>query len=169
MIDPGWLARRGAIVADRTEGQFPVGVLAPESRVLDLYCAGFHGKNTASFCADAGVAEYEGVDCDVDKLALMRAIYPSAWRFVESDVAAAVAAHLEKGDAFDVVIADPWTQAIAATWEHLEEFERLLAPRGFLLLGCTNAERGAHPELKFHRRSNHAGGIWWAIVRKAFA
>ena len=163
--DAGWVNRRGAIVDGRSEGQFPLELLRPTSRVLDLYCAGFLGKNTASFCADVGVAAYEGVDMDVAKLEQMKLVYPMAWRFFQAKVLPAMSERIERGELYDMVIADPWTNAIAGAWEMMGIFKKLLSPGGVLLLGSTNAEKEAHPEHKYHWRSDHAGGIWWAIIR----
>lgn len=159
-----WAGARAAIINERSDDHFPPGLLRPEMRVLDLYCAGFLGMNTASFCADAGVKDYQGVDTDDGMLEKMRKAYPLAWRFVRSDAAVAVSLHIEAGSLYDLVIVDPWTDWIADAWTRLDDFKKLLAPGGILLLGALNAEKDAHPEMLFHWRGDYVGGVWWAVI-----
>ena len=166
-MDQKWAANRHEIVKLRSDDAFPSDVLRRDLRVLDLYCAGFLGMNAASFCADAGVAAYDGVDTDEAKIVQMRSVYPDSWWFTTNRAEWAVAACVEGGRVFDLVIADPWSQHIAGAWRMLRDLQRLVAPGGALLIGATNAEKEVVPGLRYHKRSEHLGGIWWAIIEGA--
>lgn len=151
------------IRAARTPGTFPTDLLTPGVSVLDLYCAGYLGRNVASWCADACVLTYVGIDEDRAKLDEMRALWDlDGWDFVHAD--ARDLAPLNIRGTFDIVVADPWTQEIPALWERRDELAKLVAPRGHLVLGAMTEQLERYAPARTVARSRYMGGVWWAVI-----
>lgn len=90
----------------RATSSFPTEILGRCQSALLLYCAGFYGRNDGIHVLEAGIEDVLGVDTDVEKIAVMRGLYPDSWEFLVGD-ATTVATHLwAEGRKFDLVVCD---------------------------------------------------------------
>jgi len=164
--------------ASSTPGSFPIEVLEGSTTALLLFGAGFLGANDGIFVHDAGLSAVTVVDTDPVKIDEMRPIFPN-WSFERRE--ARTYAYQDASPA-DVVIVDPWTQAMnwvmneTPLWHSLATRylvigvsvpwfnDQLLPPT---LEGINSWVRhctiGVPQAVKLHRRSEYRGGVFWAV------
>jgi hypothetical protein len=137
---------------DLQPGPFPAEALDSCKSALLLFCAGFYGRNDAIHLARAGVADVTGVDRDAERLAVMRALYPSTWSFVEADV---FAWHPDRR--FDLVIADPQT----SDWERMYNTLPIVSgwAHKMVVLGTSTAIADQH-----ERRLDRSSSSAWVVL-----
>lgn len=151
---------------------FPVAALDGCRTALAIFSAAFYGRQDVIHLWDAGL-DVIAVDTDVKKLRLMQSLYssephPLAVRVVDAGEFMTRAFSVEKS--WDVVTFDPWTQTIAKLWAGLPHFS-ILAAR-VLIVGATAVEVAEARSLEgfsgpvFLKRSDHAGGIFWAVFKR---
>jgi hypothetical protein len=178
--------RPGArVLAEET---FPCAVLAGAETAACFFAAAFHGRQDVIHVLDAGVREITVIDKDWPKLLAMAALYPKDTLRLRHGDALLEAKHLiGRGDAFDVVTLDPWTQFIPATLSSFTTYARLArralvagvsaewladappTPEGVLKrlwLEIGEEPLVAVPCVEVRKRSDHLGGIYWAVFSR---
>ena len=165
---------------------FPVRVLCGASSAACFFCAGYLGRLDAIHVCDAGIRDAFLCDLDQEKLAVMREIYPTTWRFERGDAYRLAERLVRKGEQFDVVIVDPWAGHAVRLLTKTFPMWYALARRHLLLTvplpwfsdqGLTPTPEAAGAAIrKAHGlevdveevrwRSEWKGGIYWVIVRK---
>lgn len=162
---------------------FPRGVLDGAQSAALFFGAAFHGRNDAIHVADAGIRDAVVVDADAPKLGAMRAAYPSTWRFVAGDAYAVAQDLRERGERFDVVVADAWQKDCGRALDALPLW-CALARRHVLVtvakpwldaqglradaasLGAWLASRRIEGEVEsVALRAGWSGGTWWLVIR----
>jgi len=169
--------RRGADPAT-----FPAEVVRDATSAACFFGAAFHGRNDAVHLADLGLADVVVVDVDDAKLAKMRTIYPSTWRFVVGDAYAAARDMASRGERADVVVADAWQSECARALDELPLWfsvakrhvlvtvakpwldERSLAPDVASLQAWLDGRGIAARVERLHFRAGWSGGTWWLVA-----
>lgn len=141
---------------------FPSQVLKPQHKVLSLFCAAFGGQQDVRFIHEAGVKDCTLVDYDAEKLATVT--YP--YRKVCGDCFEFIELAYHRGEKYDVIVSDHWTnQDTEIHWRYFDKL-RKMAP--VLILGIcqvyldTLPER---PEGEYFKRSAFRGGIYWRLIQ----
>jgi 23S rRNA (cytosine1962-C5)-methyltransferase len=165
---------------DQSESRAFVAGLAPEARVLDLYCytGGFSVR-----AARAGAAAVTGIDSSAPALQLATAAavmngVGATCAFRRGEVFGEAARLAATGERFDVVVADPPAFAksrrdAGAALRGYRKLARLAAavtaPRGFLFLASCSFHVGAVEFAEAVRRGLGDAGRGGRIVRSAGA
>jgi 23S rRNA (cytosine1962-C5)-methyltransferase len=165
---------------DQSENRAFVAGLAPEARVLDLYC---YTGGFAVRAARAGATAVTGIDSSAPalKLAAAAAVMNGVAEtcvFRRGEVFAEAARLAAVGERFDIVVADPPAFAksrrdAGAALRGYRKLARLAAavtaPRGFLFLASCSFHVGAAEFAEAVRRGLDDAGRGGRIVRSAGA
>lgn len=166
---------------------FPTHLFHGVRSAVSFFCAQFHGKNDVVHLYHMGLDDVTLVDIDSAKLAHMAAIYPPTWRAVEQDAFAFAHEQRAANQSWDLVVCDPYSSlapevvtthvagfvGISSDWVVLLFSQAILDTHG---LGANNHDAiadfvsdhaGTPVEcVEVVRRSGHAGGIYWVVLRR---
>lgn len=164
---------------------FPTRILNGCRSAASFFVAQFYGKNDVIHIYNAGIAQVTLVDLDVEKLGVMRDIYPDDWEVLCEDAFAAARRFREGQRTFDVVTCDAYSGGDAETvaWTGYPLWESLAGKYLLLMYSASMLEQlHAAPEpasvaealnrrldrvvrvVDLIKRSSHAGGIYWCVI-----
>lgn len=143
---------------------FPVERLAGMTTAAAFYCAAFLGRQDVVHLNDAEL-EVIGVDIDAEKLAQMELLYDD-FLGSEGDAVDFARTRAAREITYDVVVCDPWTHDIPYVLSRLDVFAAVCSR--VLIVGLVSGTSAPNSVGSFHlaeilHRSNHAGGVWWAV------
>jgi hypothetical protein len=146
---------------------YPTRVLEGAETGLVLFAAAFLGHNDAIHFAEAGARGF-CVDRDGERLAQMARLYPDDWQWAVDDVWKFAEAARTLGEQWDVVSADPWTDAFQAVADRAELLCSLA--RRAVTIG-TGARTNVTPPAGWRitevvERSSFRGGVNWTVLER---
>jgi len=142
----------------------PFKIIRPMHSVLSLFSCGFDGRNDLLYIKARGVTECKMVDIDSEALERCERIYGFTQHY--GDAFAFIKNAFNRGDKYDVIVADPWTAQEPRLWQLLPAL-RAMAWHG-LILGISRrndhiiASQPDTTHWKAMQRSSHNGGVLWA-------
>lgn len=151
-------------LADETT--FPLRVLEDRQTALVLFCAGFYGVQDAVFVADAGL-QAVCVDVDVERVDVMRRIYPSGWDFVVDNVYEYAAdTRLSPRDVVTVDCPSGHFDRCADMVERWCELatEAVVLGSGFATVVLAPTGWSVTETIK---RTDYRGGVFWTVLEPA--
>ena len=172
--------------AKSSEAAFPCAILAECQSGVAFFCAAFHGYNDVIHLYTHHVTQLWLNDIDAEKLARMGQLYGASERLLPGDSFALARQLAAKGQRFDIVVCDPFTNLMKRTM--IDEFDAFsgLATKWFVSgwTGALFAEQGIEPTAAaltqwFHqnghpeavvdhlvmRNSDFKNGVYWAVFR----
>ena len=169
---------------------FPTWTLKDAKDVACFFSAAFLGRNDVIHVHAAAPPNVLLVDRDEAKLMEMHRVYGMEhWRFVVGDCYEAARALRKNGEAFDVVVVDPWSNGIDVALRELPLWCAL--SRKYVVIGVTkdwldgkrlvqtpgaiaswiasehwNGEDLPFPPVELRWRSAFIGGVYWLVLVK---
>lgn len=152
----------------RSEGDgesYPRHLLEGHRDALVLFAGGFYGRQDAFWIAEAGL-QATCVDIRPKNLGVMSLIYPGGWEFVEADAFNYASTATRQ---WDVVSIDCPSGSFDLCAELMPLWCRL-ARHAIVLGSALGTKFGHYPEpwrmTEIRRRSDYAGGVYWACFER---